>query len=72
MGDSDGAIGHDSRSDVNIGLTVNPGEGGGASDVLDTPVQWSPANALGPLLLWALLLAAVLWMAHQRTRQEKA
>jgi len=53
---------------INIGLTTNPGEGGGSGDSLDTPVQWSPANALGPALLGVLLLAAVLWMARQRSR----
>lgn len=53
---------------INIGLTTTPGEGNGGSDTLDTPVQWSPANALGPVLLGIGLIAAVLWMARQKTR----
>ena len=68
-----GLLGMTPGQTINIGLTVDPeeNENGAISDVLDTPVQWSPASALGWGLLGAILLAAVIWMARLRQRQDK-
>ncbi len=68
-----GLLGMTPGQTINIGLTVAPeeNEGGAISDSLNTPVQWSPANALGWALLGLILAAAVFWMARLRQRQDK-
>ncbi|NSW50944.1 MAG: hypothetical protein HPY85_00375 [Anaerolineae bacterium] len=38
------------------------------ADILDTPIQWTPANALGYLILLTILIVGSIWMAL-RTRK---
>jgi hypothetical protein len=44
---------------------------GNMTDVLDTPIQWTPANALGYVMLAVILISGSFWMAR-RMKKKKA
>ncbi len=78
-----GATGDDGAAQVELfasfaDLGINPGVAtavtmdiysGNFDDVLDTPVTWTPADALGYMLLGGIILGASIFMVFQRKKK---